>query len=72
MKVSEFKTLVPGAPQLPDELPDDYPIEQYWWTCSNMAHLSKWDNQKTMPTARAKLYASLNFPLMPKVKSALL
>jgi len=29
MKVSEFKTLVSGAPQLPDELPDDYPIEQY-------------------------------------------
>ena len=29
MKVSEFKTLVPNAPELPPELPDDYPIEQY-------------------------------------------
>jgi len=29
MKVSEFKSLVPGAPDLPAELPDDYPIEQY-------------------------------------------
>ena len=29
MKVSEFKSLVPNAPDLPAELPDDYPIEQY-------------------------------------------
>ena len=29
MKVSEFKTIVPDAPALPAELPDDYPIEQY-------------------------------------------
>lgn len=29
MKVSEFKALVPNAPDLPAELPDNYPIEQY-------------------------------------------
>ena len=29
MKVSEFKALVPNAPDLPAELPDDYPMEQY-------------------------------------------
>lgn len=29
MKVSEFKNKVSGAPPLPEQLPDDYPIEQY-------------------------------------------
>jgi len=29
MKVSEFKSKIPNPPALPDELPDDYPIEQY-------------------------------------------
>jgi hypothetical protein len=29
MKVSEFKQKVSGAPPLPQQLPDDYSIEQY-------------------------------------------
>jgi len=29
MKVSEFKSKLANPPALPDELPDDYPIEQY-------------------------------------------
>ncbi len=29
MKLSDFKTTLPGAPPLPASLPDDYPLEQY-------------------------------------------
>lgn len=75
MKISEFKTLVPNAPDLPDELPDDYPIEQYLvdlFKHASFIDLTRPEERQQFEfsiNARGQVRASLEIPVNVNLQS---